>query len=100
MTTERRSAPRLLPLPAGYQRHGIVRPGHDVCVLNLAPGGALVECGSRLRPGASTELQVFRGRARLSLRADISRCRVSRLTPLVYEAALCFDAPLDLLGGP
>ena len=67
-------------------------------VLNLAPGGALVECGTRLRPGASTELQVFRSRMRILRRAYISRCRVSRLAPLVYEAALRFDEPLDIAG--
>jgi len=95
---ERRRALRLPPLPAGYQSQAIVRPGHYVHLLNLASGGALVEGHSRLRPGAFTELQVFRGQARLSLPASISRCRVSRLAPLMYEAALRFDVPLDVTG--
>lgn len=98
--SDRREAPRLSPAPAGYENRGIVRPGHDVHVLNLAQGGALVACGSRLRPGMSTELQMFRGEARVLLRVSVSRCRVSHLAPLVYEAALCFEAPLDVSGGP
>lgn len=93
---DRRTAPRVRPEPAGYHAQAILRPGHSVDVLNLARGGALVQCGSRLRPGAPTVLQVYRGRARLSLRGIISRCRVSQIAPLVYEAALQFDAQMDL----
>ncbi|MFN2446081.1 MAG: PilZ domain-containing protein [Vicinamibacterales bacterium] len=93
---DRRHAPRVPPRVANVQSHGIVRPGHDVHVLNLASGGALVECGARLRPGSHTELQVVRDGTRVALRAVITRCRVARLAPLVYEAALCFEQPLSI----
>jgi hypothetical protein len=96
---ERRREFRVPPLMADFQNHGIVRPGHDVRVLNLARGGVLVECGARLCPGTSTELQMFRGGMRVMLRACISRCRVTRLAPLVYEAALRFEQPLHLPEG-
>lgn len=83
----------------GCLPHGILRPGHDVRVVNLSAGGALVECGARLRPDASTELHILHGRLRLSVRARVCRCRIARLDPLVYEAALRFEGLFDPTGG-
>jgi hypothetical protein len=93
--TERRAAPRRSPAATIWLPQALLRPGLEVRVLNLSTGGALVHTGSRLRPGGATELQLFSDRRRRAIRATIGRCRVARLEPLVYEAALCFDEPFD-----
>ncbi len=92
---ERRATPRRSSAATIWLPQAILRPGLDVRVVNLSAGGALVHSGSRLRPGTSTELQLFSDRRRRAVRAVIGRCRVARLQPLVYEAALCFEEPFD-----
>jgi hypothetical protein len=90
---ERRAAPRRPPATTVWLPQAMLRPGLEVCVVNLSAGGALVHCASRLRPGSTTELQLFGDRRRRAVSAVISRCRIARLQPLVYEAALRFRDP-------
>ena len=73
----------------------LLRPGQDVRVINVSRGGALLESGTRMKPGARTELQLF-GATRRSLRGRIDRCRVSGLDPLRYQGVVVFDERLDI----
>ena len=94
---ERRLARRLRPEEAGWQRVALLRPGHEVEVVNLTAHGALVQSAARLKPGTRSELQLT-GATRHALRGRIDRSRVVRLEPLRYEAAIVFDEPLALAG--
>jgi hypothetical protein len=89
-------AGRLTPEQTPWQPFALLRPGQDVVVVNLGPGGALVESPTRLAPGARTELQLF-GHSKCSVRGRVERCRVSRIEPLRYEGAIVFDGSLDLV---
>jgi hypothetical protein len=94
---ERRVTRRLRPEDAGWQRVALLRPGHEVEVVNLTAHGALVRSAARLKPGMRSELQLT-GATRHALRGRIDRSRVVRLEPLRYEAAIVFDEPLALAG--
>jgi hypothetical protein len=92
---ERRGGARVTPDQTRWRRLALLRPGQEVAVVNLGPGGALLESANRMKPGARTELQLF-GEVRWQVRGRIDRCRVLRLAPLCYEAAIVFEEPLDL----
>jgi hypothetical protein len=98
MANERRLWPRVPPQIGGWQRQALLRPGHEVEVLNLSTGGALVQSTARLKPGIPTELQL-QGGSRHIVRGRITRARVISLAPLCYEAALVFDVPLGVGSG-
>jgi len=94
---ERRRARRLV----GPSEHGVViarvRPGNDVLVINLSAGGALVESGRRLLPGARVDLHLQSiGRAAEIIRAEIRRCIVARVDEdaIRYRGALAFERRL------
>jgi hypothetical protein len=70
-----------------------LRPGHDVELVNVSAGGALLRSSARLKPGMRSELHL-QGATRRSVRGRISRARVISVAPLRYEAAVVFDAPL------
>ena len=81
------------PQGGGWHHEAILRPGHDVEVVNVSAGGALLRSTSRLKPGMPSELHL-QGQTRRSVRGRIARARVISLAPLRYEAALIFDTPL------
>lgn len=94
---ERRRSPRLGPDRTPWGAMALLRPGQDVLVLNIGGGGALLESGGRMAPGARTELQLL-GPVRHSLRARIVRCHVVALEPVRYRGAIEFEQWLDLDG--
>lgn len=83
-------------------QHGIVRarvrPGHEVTVLDLSPGGALIEAGHRLLPGTRVELQLAGADYRLAVRGRVLRCSVASLNParITYRGAVAFERELLL----
>ncbi len=88
-------AARVTPDRTPWQRLALLRPGQEVVLVNVGPGGALVESLTRMSPGVRTELQLF-GASRRSVRGRVERCRVSGIEPLRYEGAIVFDSALDL----
>lgn len=69
-----------------------LRPGFEVCVIDLSAGGALVEARRPLRPGARVHVQlVTRGRT-FALSAQVLRCVVWALDAqgVLYRGALQF----------
>ncbi len=92
---DRRLAERVTPDRTPWQRLALLRPGQEVVLVNVGPGGALVESLTRMSPGVRTELQLF-GASRRSVRGRVERCRVSGIEPLRYEGAIVFDSALDL----
>ena len=80
--------------------HGIVlarvRPGHEVTVLDVSSGGALVETRHRMLPGVVVELHLETTERRTSIRGRVLRCAVSRLrsSSVSYRGAIGFDRHL------
>jgi hypothetical protein len=71
-----------------------VRPGCTVTIIDLSAGGALVQAGRPLRPGARVHLQFQRGSRRFALAAHIQRCAVWALDAdhgVMYRAGLQFE---------
>ncbi len=95
MQSERRCARR-----RGADEHGIVRarirPGHHVRLIDLSPGGALVEADRRLLPGTAVELYIEAQDRRATLRGCVLRCSVVRVRPasMCYRGAIVFDRHL------
>jgi hypothetical protein len=88
----------MTPQTGGWKREAVLRPGHDVEVVNVSAGGALLRSTTRLKPGMPSELHLL-GATRHSVRGRIARARVISVAPLRYEAALVFDTPLTGLMG-
>ena len=94
-TSERRSARR-----RDAAEHGIVtariRPGHHVKLIDLAPGGALVETDRRLLPGSGVELQIQAEDRQATMRGCVVRCSVVQVRPgsMSYRGAIAFDRHL------
>lgn len=94
-THDRRGATRSLPDLTGWPRAALLRPGREVVIVNLSLTGALIESQSQVSPGARAALQ-FVSAPRHEVLGRVARCRVVRLSPLWYEAAVTFDQPLAL----
>lgn len=95
---DRRHHARMLPELAGWQATALLRPGHDVMLVDIGPGGALMRSRHRMSPGVRAELHLF-GESRCRMRGLLLRCRVAGLTPLCFEGAVRFDDLLALGGG-
>jgi hypothetical protein len=91
---DRRLASRVAPQQTPWQPVAILRPGQEVHVINLGPGGALIESANRMNPGTRTELQLS-GAGRRSIPGRIERCAVTGLDPLRYQGAIVFERQLE-----
>ena len=89
-TENRRHAGRVPPEKTPWRRLAMIRPGHEVHVVNLSSGGALVESGARLKPGLRTELHLS-GPGRRTIVGRIERCQVTALDPIRYQGAIVFE---------
>jgi hypothetical protein len=91
---ERRSSPRRSSAQCAWLIAARLRPGRDVQVLDLSSGGALVEAGVRLLPGAPVVLHLVGDGGAHTIRGIVLRCYVSaldRCAGVRYRAALAFD---------
>ena len=77
-----------------------LRTGDPLALINLAPGGALVESRRRLLPGARVALQVNLEEGTLAVRALVTRCAVVALCSdtVQYQGALQFEEELRSAG--
>jgi PilZ domain-containing protein len=73
-----------------------IRPGHEVTLIDVSAGGALVETSRRLLPNAFAEVYVEHASHRASVRGRVLRCTIVGITPAAvrYRAAIQFDAYL------
>ena len=69
-----------------------LRTGDPLTLVNVAPGGALVESARRLLPGTTVVLQVSMDDGTMTLRAEVTRCAVHALSSdrVQYRGALAF----------
>ena len=83
------------------EEHGIVaarvRPGHEVSMIDVSAGGALVETDHRLLPGTSVELYLTGENRRAIVRGSVLRCAIVRLHPssVCYRGAVGFERHLQ-----
>ena len=96
---ERRQACRIAGGGPRYGAGAVLRPGQAVVLVNISSRAALVESGSRLRPGLHTELQMCGTDARTRIRDRIDRCHIVRLDPLRYHGVILFDESVDVGSG-
>lgn len=71
-----------------------VRHGYRLVVIDVSPGGALVEAGGPLRPGAHVELQLETNGRKEWCAARVVRCDVwaiSASSGTTYRAGLAFS---------
>ena len=96
--TERRRFCRISLANAAEVVAGRIRPGLVVRVLDLSPGGGLIESGARLLPGSTVDLHLEFGTTRTAIRARVVRCSVGSVSPvhIVFRGALQFDVPLPV----
>ena len=73
-----------------------VKPGHDVELIDISSGGALVEGVRRLLPGTAVELFLVAGDLCASIRGRVLRCAIVGLKPtsVTYRGAIGFDRDL------
>ena len=85
---------------SGVEHHGIVaalvRPGHDVSVVDVSAGGTLIESAHRLLPGTSVEIQLETADHRVRVRGRVLRSAVVSLrsSAVCYRGAVVFDCYL------
>ena len=102
MTSRRAERRRHVRRPAAdpaWLRGARLRPGLDAALLDLSPGGALVETATRLRPGMKTLLHLKLRAGELSVPGEVVRAWVSAIEPdrgVLYRGAVRFDRPMDL----
>lgn len=97
---ERRTEIRRSAGGARCRPDAVLRPGQPVTLININSRAALVESGARLRPGATTELQLALNAGRTSVRVRLDRCHVVRLEPLRYQGLVVFEDRLVLADDP
>ncbi len=96
---ERRRHVRRPAADLGWLEAARLRPGLGVVLVDLSPGGALVETATRLRPGTKTALQLTVSDGDLRVSGEVVRAWVSaigRERGILYRGALRFDRPMDL----
>jgi hypothetical protein len=93
---ERRAWPRVLTLDHLEIASGRVRPGRPAHIVDVSPGGALIETACRLLPGTRVELQLGEPVALYRVKGRIVRCHVSLLARerIQYRGALAFEEQL------
>ena len=100
--TDRRIDTRFAWAQAGVTR-ATLRPGCAVRVVNLSAGGALVQAGRPLRPGARVHVQLVTRFRVFALVARVLRCAVWMLDShdgATYRGALQFEERCELLWEP
>ena len=98
---ERRRHIRRPAAELGWLRAARLRPGLEAVLVDLSPGGALVETATRLRPGSKAVLQLTATGGELKVSGEVMRAWVSAIVPdrgVLYRGALRFDRRTDLPG--
>ena len=97
-TPERRAFPRVSTADWTGMSTGRLRPGRSARIVDVSPGGVLLETECRLFPGMRVELQLGSPTAPYRVKATVLRCHVATLTSgrVQYHGALAFADLLAL----
>lgn len=100
MTNSKGADRRAFARLARDEDHGMgtvrVRPGHHAKMLNVSPGGVLIETGRGMSPGRTVDLQIETEKHRTVVRGRVLRCTVIQLlaSHVTYRSAIAFDRHL------
>jgi len=94
---ERRRWSRTQPAAGGPTSLARLRGGGDLRVRDISCGGARVDGQARLLPGVHADVHLVGAMGRQLVRGRVVWSRVRAVGPVVYESALVFDAPFELL---
>jgi PilZ domain len=99
-TVERRAWPRVATVACSEMARGKLRPGRPAQIVDVSPGGALIETDWRLLPGMRVHLQVGEPVAIYTVHARILRCHVTLLDRerIRYRGALVFEEQMPFGG--
>jgi hypothetical protein len=94
---DRRVHQRIRAADLKWLRGSRVKNAHDVTLIDLSAGGALLDSDVQLRPGALITLEIV-GAGTIEVRSEVLRCRIAALrdAAAVYRGALIFKTPFDL----
>jgi hypothetical protein len=97
---ERRAWARVSTVEHVGMANGRLRPGRTAQIIDVSPGGALVETDWRLLPGTRVELQLGDPVTLHRVKGRIVRCHVALLDRerVRYRGALAFEEQLLLSG--
>lgn len=100
LTSERRAWPRVSTAERMEMASGRLCPGRSAQIVDVSPGGALIETDWRLLPGMRVELQLGEPVALYRVRGRILRCHVTLLDRdrIRYRGALAFEDQLAIRG--
>ena len=75
-----------------------LRAGRELTVIDVAPGGVLVEGEARLLPGTHVDVHVLTPDGRVLMRSRVLRAYVSALASdrIHYRGALAFERPVNV----
>ena len=102
MTSRRAERRRHVRRPApdpGWLRGARLRPGSGAVLMDVSPGGTLVQTAARLRPGMKTVLQLETRDGELRAPGEVVRAWVSAIPSdrgVIYRGAVRFDRPIEL----
>lgn len=99
--TDRRAWPRISTCGDSEMARGRLRPGRPAYIVDVCPGGALLETEWRLLPGTRVELQLGEPVALYKVKGRILRCHVTLLgrERIRYRGAMVFEEPLPFAEG-
>jgi PilZ domain len=99
-TVERREAPRVSTAHRSELAFGRVRPGRPAQIVDVSPGGALIETDWRLLPGMQLELYVGDPVALYKVKGRLQRCHVALIDRgrIRYRGAMVFEAKIPFDG--
>ena len=94
---DRRVHQRIRAADLKWLRGSRVKNGHDVTLVDLSAGGALLDSDVQLRPGAVITLEIV-GAGTMEVRSEVLRCQLAALrdAAAIYRGALIFKTPFDL----
>lgn len=94
---ERRRLSRVAPMAGAPTSCARLRASGELLVHNISAAGVRVQGTARMLPGLHAELHLIGAAGRQLVRGRVIWARVRTVAPLIYEAAVAFDAPFDLL---
>jgi hypothetical protein len=96
---ERRRSDRIESADSTWARVRL-RTGHEISLVNVSGGGALVETSARLLPGTAIVLHVVANDRTIAVRARVTRCHVCAIVNdggVRYRCAVAFTEPADVV---
>ena len=96
---DRRKAPRFDATAISNLKMVIQGDEHEVKLINISRGGALIEFSERMSPGSSISLHLLIANTIYNIRGRITRCGLSSMNNKVpqFQSAIAFDKDFMLL---